>query len=175
MVSRAGLVAAVCLLLLSGCAAFQPGTPPTNGSPAAAATDGTTATPADGYERTTVTFVDENGTELATVRVRIADTTIKRYIGLSNTESLDAGEGMLFVHESEGTHAYVMRKMDFPLDIVFVDASGTVTTVHHAPLPSGEGDLKRYRGRGKYVVEVPMGYANETGISAGDRMVIGER
>ncbi|WP_423751098.1 DUF192 domain-containing protein [Salinirarus marinus] len=172
MASRVGLVAVVCLLLASGCAAFPPST---DGSATPTDGDGTNRSPADGYERTTVTFVDENGTELAAVQVRVADTLAKRYTGLSDTESLDDGEGMLFVHDSEGTHAYVMRKMDFPLDIVFVDASGTVTAVHHAPLPAGDGGLKRYRGRGKYVVEVPMGYTNETGIDVGDRMVVGDR
>ena len=174
MASRTLLVAVACLLLLSGCGAFQPDAPTVAESPTATAGDETTH-PSDGYDRTTVTFVDENGTELATVRVRIADTLMKRYTGLSNTESLDSGEGMLFVHDSEGEHAYVMRDMDFPLDVIFVDASGTVTTVHHAPLPSGDGALKRYRGRGKYVVEVPMGYTNETGIEVGDRMVVGDR
>ncbi len=128
------------------------------------------------YERTTVTVVDENGTELATVDVRIADTYAKRYTGLSNTTSLDDGEGMLFVHPEEDRQAYVMRDMDFPLDIVFVDANGTITRIHHAPLPpegTSGAELKRYEGRGKYVLEVPYGYTNRTGIEEGDRIRIG--
>jgi uncharacterized membrane protein (UPF0127 family) len=129
----------------------------------------------DDYERTTVTLSDENGTKLATVDVRVADTFPKRYTGLSDTESLRYGEGMLFIHEKEGHYEYVMREMDFPLDIIFVDANGTVTSVHHAPVPSETpgDDLRRYGGYGKYVLEVPMGYANATGISEGDTVVIG--
>ena len=124
------------------------------------------------YERTTVRLSDANGSRLATVDVRVADTHRERFTGLSDTASLDAGEGMLFVHERETTHAYVMREMDFPLDIVFVAANGTVTTIHHAPVPSEtSGDeLIRYRGYGKYVLEVPRGYANRTGLDAGDRV-----
>ncbi|WP_117594169.1 DUF192 domain-containing protein [Haloprofundus halophilus] len=128
------------------------------------------------YETTTVTTVDGNdGTELAAVDVRIADTHNKRYTGLSNTTSLDDGEGMLFVHDSEGEYSYVMRNMEFPLDIVFVDADGTITRIHHAPLDpadESEGQLTRYTGHGKYVLEVPMGYTNRTGISEGDRLLI---
>ncbi|MFC6723812.1 DUF192 domain-containing protein [Halobium palmae] len=127
------------------------------------------------YDRTTVTAVDDNGTELATVEVRVADTFEKRYTGLSDTASLDDGEGMLFVHPNGGTHAYVMREMAFPLDIVFVAENGTVTAIHRAPLPpegTSEGDLTRYRGRGTYVLEVPMGYTNRTGIDVGDRLVV---
>jgi len=126
------------------------------------------------YEWTTVEVVDEDGATLATVRVRVADTTAKRYTGLSETSSLAADEGMLFVHPSEGEHTYVMRRMDFPLDIVFVDANGTITTVHHAPVPeeTPSEDLVRYSGRGKYVLEVPMGFTDEHGVDVGDRVLV---
>lgn len=125
------------------------------------------------YERATVTVEDENGTQLATVDVRIADTRDKRRLGLSNTSSLASGEGMLFVHEAEGRHVYVMRRMDFPLDIVFVDADGTITTIHHAPVPEEiPGGNGRFPGRGKYVLEVPRGWTNATGVDVGDQVVV---
>jgi hypothetical protein len=133
------------------------------------------APPAEGdYERTTVTVVDETDTELATVEVRVADTFRKRYTGLSHTESLDRGEGMLFVHDSSGQYSYVMRDMDFPLDIVFIASNGTITTIHHAPTEPNtpESDLTRYQGTGQYVLEVPYGYTNETGIETGHRVRI---
>jgi hypothetical protein len=126
----------------------------------------------------TVTVRAPDGTERAAVRVAVADTQIERYEGLSNTTPLDDGEGMLFVHEEESTYAYVMREMNYPLDIVFVGANGTVTTVHHAELPpegTSGGDLTRYRGHGKYVIEVPYGYTNRTGVTTGDRVVLPER
>ena len=56
----------------------------------------------DEYDRTTVALVDASGERLADIDVRIADTAEKRYLGLSATESLDAREGMLFVHDAEG-------------------------------------------------------------------------
>jgi len=30
-----------------------------------------------------------------------------------------------------------MRSMDFPIDIVFVGANGTITEIHHAPVEGG--------------------------------------
>lgn len=129
---------------------------------------------ADGeYEWTTVTIEDANGTQLATVDVRIADTTAKRRLGLSNTSSLPDGEGMLFVHEEPGEYVYVMRRMDFPLDIVFIEADGTITTIHHAPVPEEiPGGNGRFPGQGKYVLEVPRGFTNATGVDVGDRVNI---
>lgn len=128
------------------------------------------------YERTTVTVVDADGgcDTLATVDVRIADTFEKRYTGLSDTESLGSDEGMLFVHDDEGERAYVMRDMAFPIDIVFIDANGTITAIHHAPLEEQDGDLTRYRGTGKYVLEVPYDYTTEHGIEVGDTVEIAE-
>jgi len=127
------------------------------------------------YENATLSIHDENDTELATVDVRVADTERERYVGLSNTVSLADGEGMLFVHPESGTYPYVMRDMAFPIDIVFAGENGTITTIHHAPLPGNPSDpLKQYRGQGQYVLEVPYGWTNASGISVGDRLSIPE-
>lgn len=158
------------------------GTPAATDAATGTAGDGTataSATPAprthtpgpDGYDWRTVTVHDRaSGTRLAAVDVRLADTFQKRYTGLSDTESLGPDEGMLFVHPAEGNHTYVMREMAFPLDIVFINASGNVTRIHHAPLASEtpEDDLVGYRGYGKYVLEVPMNYTTDRGIEEGD-------
>jgi len=127
------------------------------------------------YDRTTVTVHDEAGEELAAAEVRVADTASKRYTGLSNTESLGENEGMLFVHDSEDEYAYVMRDMAFPIDIVFVAANGTITRIHSAELPpngTSGSDLDRYRGAGKYVLEVPYNWTERNCVSEGDRIEI---
>jgi hypothetical protein len=136
---------------------------------------GTPAT-ADSFSNATVTLADANGTTLANVSVRVANDRSERYTGLSTTDSLDPGEGMLFVHPRAGSYAYVMRDMAFPLDIVFVAANGTITIIHEAPTEPGESgsELTRYRGRGKYVLEVPRGYTNATGVEVGDRVKLPE-
>jgi uncharacterized membrane protein (UPF0127 family) len=131
-----------------------------------------------GYEQTTVTAVDgDTGESLSTVQVRVADTWQKRYVGLSETDALGDDAGMLFVHDTQSEYVYVMREMAFPIDIVFIDADGTVTQIHHAELPpagTSGADLTRYRGTGKYVLEVPLGYTDEHGIKPGDRLRISE-
>ncbi|AEN07083.1 protein of unknown function DUF192 [halophilic archaeon DL31] len=123
-------------------------------------------------ERTTVTFADENGTTLASADVAVSDTLPERDTGLSDTNSLGPNEGMLFVHPSEGNHTYVMREMAFPIDIVFVAADGTITTIHHAELPDDDEKLQGYAGRGKYVIELPYSFTNRTGIEVGDTIQI---
>ena len=121
----------------------------------------------------TAVAVCTDSRQIASVEVRIADNFSQRYTGLSDTESLGPDEGMLFVHNEEAEYAYVMREMSFPIDIIFIAENGTITTIHHAPLPpegTTDSDLKRYAGRGKYVLEVNRGWANETGVTVGDRV-----
>lgn len=120
------------------------------------------------YNATTLRIADANGTQLATVDVRIADTREKRLVGLSQTDTLEPGDGMLFIHSSEDTYSYVMRNMSFSLDIVFVASDGTITEIHHAERTADE----TFEGRGQYVLEVPYGWTNETGIEVGDQVLI---
>lgn len=126
------------------------------------------------YERATVTVVDENGTTLGAVSVRVADTFQQRYTGLSDTESLPHDEGMLFVFDGEARRSFVMREMDFPLDIVFVDANRTITSIHHAPVPAATSgsDLRSYRGTGRFVLEVNRGWTTRHDVTVGDRIRI---
>jgi len=120
-----------------------------------------------------VSVVDADTDEtLGTVTVEIADTRSERYTGLSEHESLGEDEGMLFVYGSESGHDYVMRSMDFPIDIVFVGADGRITEVHHAQTEPDNENLTRYGGRGKWVLEVPYEWTDEHGVEAGDRVVV---
>ena len=119
------------------------------------------------YETTTVSVHDDNGTKLATVDVKLADTPEKRQIGLRRTDSLDEDEGMLFVHPESDTHTYHMRGVSFPLDIVFVADNGTITNIHHASA-SLRSYFDRYRGEGKYVLEVERDWTTTRNIQQGD-------
>jgi len=121
-------------------------------------------------DATTVTIVDEDETERGTVEVQVADTFRERYTGLSDTDSLGPNDGMLFVHDTEGNHSYVMRDMAFPIDIVFIDADRRITAIHHAELE--EPPLTQYQGRGKWVLEVPYHWTVEHGVEVGDRIRI---
>ena len=123
-----------------------------------------------GYDATTVEAVDgETDESLATVDARLADDTLKRYVGLSSTDELADDEGMLFVHDEPDEYAYVMRNMAFPIDILFVAPDGTVTEIHEAEPESRP--LTEYRGTGQYVLEVPLGWSDRNGIELGDRLV----
>ncbi|RKD93331.1 DUF192 domain-containing protein [Halopiger aswanensis] len=125
-------------------------------------------------DRGEVRVLDNSGEPKAVVNVSVADTRQEQYTGLSDHDSLESGEGMLFVHSSEDDRTYVMREMDFPIDIVFIGADREITGIEHAraPEPDEDGEDLRYTGRAKWVLEIPRSYANETGMAVGDEVEI---
>ncbi|WP_126664194.1 DUF192 domain-containing protein [Haloterrigena salifodinae] len=124
------------------------------------------------YETTEVRIVSADGDELGAVTAAIADTQDLQSLGLSDTEELPSDHGMLFVFESVGEHTFVMREMDFGIDIVYADSDGTITDVHHAPAPEpgedGEEEHHQYPGRGQYVLEVNYEWTTDHDVSEGD-------
>lgn len=113
-----------------------------------------------------VNFYDESDTKLCELGCEVADDEISRYIGLSNHDYLE-NKGMLFLYEKEGDRSFVMRDMNFDLDIIFADKDGFITEVHSADAPESdvqERSLTRYSGSAQAVVEVPKGFAEEYNI-----------
>lgn len=126
------------------------------------------------YERGEVTITNNCSQVLGTVEVRIAETRQQKIVGLSETATLRNGSGMLFPYEESGEHTYVMRGMDFPLDIVFIGADGRINAIESAPAPgpNEDGETIRRTGTGKYVLEVPRGWMERHGIDVGHRVSI---
>jgi len=120
-----------------------------------------------------VFFENQRGHTLWVYDVWVAETGPERYRGLSGTATLPADTGLLFVYDQEADdRAIVMREMNYPIDIVFIDGSGTVTTVHSVSSESGvpEDELTHYSGRARWILEIPHEtaerYAIVPGVSA---------
>ncbi|MEF8852906.1 MAG: DUF192 domain-containing protein [Haloarculaceae archaeon] len=139
---------------------------------AATDTPGARTTPElfPGYETVEVRVTTPEGDLLGSVVAAVADTPALRFTGLSDTERLPADRGMLFVYDAPGEHTYVMRRMDFGIDIVYADAESAVTSIHHAPAPGPDedGEDQAYSGRGQYVLELTYEWTTERGVETGD-------
>ena len=163
----------VLVLLSAGCIGLggDPAGPTATPMPATASPTATAVHPT--YAQTTVTVVDdESGEELGRVEAAIADNRSLRSTGLSDTDRLPEDRGMLFVYEAERNLTYVMRRMSFDLDIVFVYGNGTIESIHERPAPEAgeDGDSIEASGEGQYVLEVNRGWTDERGVEAGDRL-----
>lgn len=98
--------------------------------------------------------------------VEVADDAAERSRGLMFRESLDPAAGMLFVYESPRRAQFWMKNTLIPLDMIFADASGTVTRVHSNAVP---GDLTPIDGGEgvRFVLEINGGLAERLGIAPG--------
>ena len=63
--------------------------------------------------------------------------------GLMNRDSMPQSAGMLFVYPTPQQVGFWMKNTLIPLDMIFVDATGTVTRIHRG----AQGDLTPDDGR----------------------------
>lgn len=102
--------------------------------------------------------------------IEIADDEGERAQGLMGRRDLSNGAGMLFIYDSPRPVSFWMRNTPLPLDMIFIDQTGTVVSVHEnaqpfdeTPIPSGAPVLM--------VLEIRGGLARRIGISAGAHLI----
>ena len=87
--------------------------------------------------------------------VRVADTDETRAKGLMHETHLDENDGMLFVFDEENYHGIWMKNTHIPLDVVWINESGTIVDVQTMQ----PHDLNTHipNEPAKYVLEVNAG------------------
>ena len=94
--------------------------------------------------------------------------------GLGGRKDLSGYDGMLFVFGNRNQHTMVMRDMEFPIDIVWIDSGQIVDIAPNAAieLDKQEGEYFPYLARtvSSHVLETPAGTANSRGWKIGDRV-----
>ncbi|WP_147105800.1 DUF192 domain-containing protein [Tateyamaria sp. syn59] len=101
--------------------------------------------------------------------VELADTQRSRAIGLMNRPSMPSGEGMLFIYPRPRALSFWMRNTLIPLDMLFVDPTGTVIHIHHEAIPLDETPI--FGGEGlTHVLEINGGLSRMLGIGEGAQL-----
>ncbi|MFV0245423.1 MAG: DUF192 domain-containing protein [Qingshengfaniella sp.] len=98
--------------------------------------------------------------------VELALTDAERAQGLMHRTSLPRQAGMLFVYERPQRASFWMRNTLIPLDMIFLDATGTVTRVHENAVPLDETAIDGGRDV-LAVLELNGGLAAQFGINEG--------
>jgi len=101
--------------------------------------------------------------------VEIADTEATRSRGLMFRENMPRSSGMLFVYDRPQQATFWMKNTMIPLDMIFADSTGVVTSVHANAQPQ---DLTTIDGGAgvKLVLEINGGLASRLGITPGAEM-----
>jgi len=104
------------------------------------------------------------------IQLEIADTSEKRYLGLSYKEALCADCGMLFIFKEKRIPSFVMRDMKFPIDIIWID-DNKIIDINKNLLPE-EPPYTKYNPHEpiNLVLEVNAGFSDKQNIKAGDEI-----
>lgn len=100
--------------------------------------------------------------------LEVADTDFLRERGLSYRTSLAPQTGMLFVFDVPRIIRFWMKDMNFPIDIIWLDADKKVVRIEHSVSPSTYPSSFGPEIPTQYVIEIPAGEAQNIGLSKGD-------
>jgi uncharacterized membrane protein (UPF0127 family) len=105
----------------------------------------------------------------ARFNVEVADDPSERAQGLMNRPSMPASAGMLFLYDAPQRATFWMKNTLIPLDMIFLDQTGTVTRVHENAVPLDETTIDGGPGV-VAVLEINGGLASAIGISEGSQL-----
>ncbi len=122
---------------------------------------------ASAADRETVIVITEAGEH--TFRVEIADDPREQERGLMFRRSMADDEGMLFPYSTDRRASFWMRNTYIPLDIIFIEANGTIESIAERTTPLSEKSV-RSKGPVRFVLEINGGLSDTLGIAPGDRV-----
>lgn len=103
--------------------------------------------------------------------VEVVDTPEAMATGLSGRDGIGENQGMLFVFERDGAHAFWMKGMRFAIDIVWIDKDKRVVHVEQNVSPDDQQKMYKPPRHARYVLEVAAGGADV--IANGEMVIFG--
>ena len=116
-------------------------------------------------------------TALRTARIKVGNHALKvevvaddasRQKGLMFREKLGRDDGMLFIFDHPAYHSMWMKNTLIPLSVAFVDAHGTILSIHDMEPQTLDSHMSA--GPSIYAIETNKGWFREKGIKAGDKV-----
>jgi uncharacterized membrane protein (UPF0127 family) len=107
-----------------------------------------------------------------TFRVEIAADDASREQGLMHRTRLALDSGMLFDFQKKVMTAFWMKDTPLPLDILFVRADGTISTIAANAVPFSTAEIMSAEPI-RAVIEINGGLANKLGIAPGNKVHAG--
>ncbi len=102
--------------------------------------------------------------------VEIADTPLKRSIGLMYRKELPADAGMLFVFPESANRSFWMKDTHIPLSIAYINEDGVITNIEN--MDPFSLDSISSKDACKYALETNRGWFNSHDIKPGCKVVI---
>jgi len=118
-------------------------------------------------EKLAIVLSDSNQ---ALFTVYLAETSAQRSRGLMFVRLLEETEGMLFLYKNPEQISMWMKNTYIPLDMVFIDADMTISSIHENATPHSTAIIDSSK-KVSAVLELAGGSAKRLGINAGDQVI----
>src|SRR6056297_1244673 len=117
----------------------------------------------------TLTFLRENGDEIVTIDIEIAQGDSATQRGMMQRTSLPDRSGMLFLMPRVERHGFWMANTPLSLDITFVTPDSTVINTAKYTVPYSTKSVYA-EAPASFIVETQAGFTDTWGITTGDRI-----
>jgi len=104
----------------------------------------------------------------ASLNIEIADTQLKRSLGLMYRKELEPESGMLFIFPENKDLSFWMKDTHIPLSIAYINEEGIILNIEDMVPLSLNGVPSS--GPCKYALEVNQGWFEQNMIQAGDKI-----
>ena len=98
-------------------------------------------------------------------RIRVAETSLSRMVGLLRDRCLEPGAGLL-IYPSQAVHTVAMR---FAIDVLFVDRHWRVVSMRPEMVPFR---MTGVHWKARCVLELPAGQIAQTLTAVGDQLSV---
>ncbi|MDR3666152.1 MAG: DUF192 domain-containing protein [Ignavibacteriaceae bacterium] len=116
-----------------------------------------------------LTFTDSLNNFKTKIDIQIANSDFDRELGLMFRKQMDENRGMLFIFPTEERQSFWMRNTFISLDMLFVNASNKIVTIHRNTQTLSDQSYPS-TAPAKYVIEVNGGYCSKHNINEGDKI-----
>jgi uncharacterized membrane protein (UPF0127 family) len=105
-----------------------------------------------------------------TFNLEVARSEPEQEKGLMKRDSMEPDHGMIFVFGEEVVRSFWMKNTRFPLDILFLDSSGKVVSIHQ--MRAYDETNTSSDSPAQYAIELNKGAAGASGVKVGDVLQI---
>ena len=123
------------------------------------------------FSKSKIFIINKKNTKKFRFSVDLADTKLKREIGLQCKKSLKENEGMLFIWNSEDYRHFWMKNTKFYLDIIFINSDLEIIDIYFNAKPFSLLNISSSR-KAQYVLEINEGVFKNFDLMIGDKLLL---
>lgn len=114
-------------------------------------------------------ILSPNGAEKASFDIEIVSSEDDLMRGLKFRESMEPGQGMLFIFDGMQPHGFWMQDTYIPLDMLFIGSDEVIFQIEENTVPFSEEHINA-EAINKYTLEINAGLSAKYNIQKGDRI-----